>query len=306
MPETIDQKYNKIEKIGEGSYGIVYKAKNKESEGLVALKKIRLNTDFEGVPSTAIREITHLKSLRHENVVRLFDVILCDNFLYLVFEYMNQDLKKLLDHTPSEGLPPKLIKSYLWQLLKGISYCHMNRVLHRDMKPQNLLIDKNGYIKIADFGLARVFTLPMRIFTHEVVTLWYRSPEILLGTNYYGPSIDLWSIGCIFAEMSNKKPLFSGDSEIDQIYRIFRTLGTPDLKTWPDVAKLEDYKPNFPKWQKQNLNRLLTNFDDVAIDLLEKLLIYDPNQRISSTKALTHPYFNDVSSCLPTNYVNIE
>lgn len=200
---------------------------------------------------------------------RLFDVILCDNFLYLVFEYMNQDLKKLLDHTPSEGLPSKLIKSYLWQLLNGISYCHMNRVLHRDMKPQNLLIDKNGYIKIADFGLARVFTLPMRIFTHEVVTLWYRSPEILLGTNYYGPSIDLWSIGCIFAEMSNKKPLFSGDSEIDQLYRIFRTLGTPDLSTWPDVTKLEDYKPNFPKWQKQNLSRLLVNFDDNAIDLLE-------------------------------------
>lgn len=137
------------------------------------------------------------------------------------------------------------------------------------MKPQNLLIDKGGYIKIADFGLARAITIPMRIYTHEVVTLWYRSPEILLGTNYYGPSIDLWSIGCIFAEMSNKKALFSGDSEIDQLYRIFRTLGTPDENIWPDVCKLQDYKPNFPKWHKQNMKKILTNLDDTAIDLLE-------------------------------------
>jgi len=239
---------------------------------------------------------------------------------------MNQDLKKLLDLTVSDGLPTRLIKSYLWQLLQGISYCHVNRVIHRDMKPQNLLIDKSGFLKIADFGLARAISIPMKVYTHEVVTLWYRSPEILLGTNYYGPSIDLWSIGCIFAEMTNKKALFSGDSEIDQIYRIFRTLGTPDESTWPEVSKLQDYKPNFPKWQRQNLKKILANLDDNGIDLLEvsfiflqpiiidsislvslqQLLIYDPNQRISSSKALSHPYFGDISSCLPSNYVNIE
>lgn len=197
------------------------------------------------------------------------DVVESDSNLYLVFEYMNQDLKKLLDHTPTNGLHPKLIKSYLWQLLKGIAYCHANRVIHRDMKPQNLLIDKNGYIKIGDFGLARSISIPMRIYTHEVVTLWYRSPEILLGTEYYGPSVDLWSIGCIFAEMSNKKALFAGDSEIDQLYRIFRTLGTPDSEQWPGVTALEDYKSNFPKWQKQSLQKLLKHLDEDAIDLLE-------------------------------------
>ncbi|KAJ6224539.1 hypothetical protein RDWZM_003084 [Blomia tropicalis] len=251
MPDNIDNTYNKIEKIGEGS---------------------------------------------------LFEVVHNENYLYLVFEYLDQDLKKLLDHTPTEGLQPKLLKSYLWQLLQGISYCHVNRVIHRDMKPQNLLIDKNGYIKIADFGLGRAITIPMRIYTHEVVTLWYRPPEILLGGEYYGPSVDLWSIGCIFAEMSNKKALFSGDSEIDQLYRIFRTLGTPDDETWPGVTKYRDYKVSFPKWHKQNMKNILTNLDDDGIDLLEALLTFDPNQRISSSKALNHDYFKNISICLPIDY----
>ncbi|KAH7640846.1 LOW QUALITY PROTEIN: cyclin-dependent kinase 2 [Dermatophagoides farinae] len=306
MPQSIDKKYRKIEKIGEGSYGIVYKAIDQENGGLVALKKIRLNSDSEGAPSTAIREISLLKSIKHKNVVSLIDVIHCDTNLYLVFEYLNQDLKKLLDNTSTNGLPSKLIKSYVWQLLQGISYCHANQVIHRDMKPQNLLIDIDGYIKIGDFGLGRSIMIPMRIYTHEVVTLWYRAPEILLGTQYYGFSVDIWSIGCIFAEMSSKKALFSGDSEIDQLYRIFRTLGTPDEKLWPDVVKLCDYKSNFPKWKRQNMKELLPNLDDNAIDLLNRLLTYDPNQRIPALKALNHKYFHDVSSCLPKDYVNLE
>ncbi|UXI17983.1 hypothetical protein NH340_JMT03926 [Sarcoptes scabiei] len=304
MQEIIDDKYKKIEKIGEGSYGIVYKAIHKEDNTLVALKKIRLNSDSEGVPSTAIREISLLKCLKHRNVVSMLGVIQADNHLYLIFEYLNQDLKKLIDNTPTNGLDPTLIKSYIWQLLQGISYCHANQVIHRDMKPQNLLIDAHGYIKIGDFGLGRSITIPMRVYTHEVVTLWYRAPEILLGTEYYGFSVDIWSIGCIFAEMSNKKALFSGDSEIDQIYRIFRTLGTPDQSIWPDVVKLQDYKPNFPKWKKQKMKDILSNLDDNAIDLLECLLTYDPSKRLSALKALNHRYFNDISSCLPADYMS--
>lgn len=199
---------------------------------------------------------------------RLLDVIESGSHLYLVFEYLNQDLKKLLENTQI-GLPTRTMKSYTWQLLQGLAFCHVNRIIHRDMKPQNLLVDKNGYIKIGDFGLARAFEIPMRVYTHEVVTLWYRSPEILLGTKQYGPSVDIWSLGCIFAEMSNKKPLFSGDSEIDQLLRIFRTMGTPSEKIWPNVVLLSEFKSNFPVWKKQNLSHLLVNMERNGVDLLE-------------------------------------
>nr|XP_002120229.1 cyclin-dependent kinase 2-like [Ciona intestinalis] len=159
--------FHKIEKIGEGTYGVVYKALDKVTGRTVALKKIRLDTETEGVPSTAIREISLLKELDHNNIVRLMDVIHSEKKLYLVFEYLNQDLKKYMDSQPN-GLPMSLAKSYLYQLLQGIAYCHSHRVLHRDLKPQNLLLDEHGCIKLADFGLARAIGVPVRMYTHEV------------------------------------------------------------------------------------------------------------------------------------------
>lgn len=156
----------------------------------------------------------------------------------------------------------------MWQLMQGLAFCHHRRVIHRDLKPQNLLIDRAGYIKIGDFGLARSITLPVRVYTHEVITLWYRSPEILLGTDYYGPSVDLWSLGCIFAEMLTKRALFSGDSEIDQLYRIFRVLGTPTESLWPSMIHLADFKSSFPKWKQQDLSELLPEFSSDVIDLI--------------------------------------
>ena len=201
-------------------------------------------------------------------MVRLLDVIHCEKSLYLVFEYLNQDLRKLLDNNESGGLHKSLVKSYLWQLLQGIAHCHTHRVLHRDLKPQNLLIDAIGNIKLADFGLARSISLPMRTYTHEVVTLWYRAPEILLGSRVYGPAVDIWAIGCIFAEMFTKRALFPGDSEIDQLFRIFRTLGTPDDTIWPGVSKFPDYKSSFPQWERQDLSKCLPNMEKDAMDLL--------------------------------------
>ncbi|XP_013410034.1 cyclin-dependent kinase 2-like [Lingula anatina] len=162
------ENFQKIEKIGEGTYGVVFKAKDKLTGQTVALKKIRLDAESEGVPSTAIREISLLKELDHPNVVRLLDVVHSELKLYLVFEYLNQDLKKYMDSAPPPGIPPSLVKSYLFQLLQGIAYCHSHRVLHRDIKPQNLLIDAVGNIKLADFGLARAFGVPVRTYTHEV------------------------------------------------------------------------------------------------------------------------------------------
>ena len=294
--------FQKLEKIGEGTYGIVYKAKDKITDQFVALKKIRLETESEGVPSTAIREISLLKELDHPNVVQLLDVIHADQNLFLVFEYLDMDLKKHMDDFSSNnddwpGLPENLSKSYLRQLLDGIAYCHENRVLHRDLKPQNLLIDNKGCIKLADFGLARAFGLPMRAYTHEVITLWYRSPEILLGSKSYDMAVDVWSLGCIFSEMLTKHPLFPGDSEIDQLFRIFRTLGTPDDTTWPGVTKLPDFKAQFPRWEPQSLSSILpVNLSAHGQDLFQRLLIYDPAKRISAKEALAHPYFAEKDS----------
>jgi len=181
------EKYQKIEKIGEGTYGVVYKAKNRASGEIVALKKIRLEAEDEGIPSTAIREISILKELQHPNIVRLHDVIHTEKKLTLVFEYLDQDLKKFMD--TSENLDPATIKASLYQLLKGVSFCHDRRVLHRDLKPQNLLINKDGDLKLADFGLARAFGIPVRSYTHEVVTLWYRAPDVLMGSRKYSTPV---------------------------------------------------------------------------------------------------------------------
>ncbi|XP_058788741.1 cyclin-dependent kinase 2 [Phymastichus coffea] len=288
----------KIEKIGEGTYGVVYKAKDKITGKLVALKKIRLETESEGVPSTAIREISLLKELAHPNVIQLLDVVQGEKHLYLVFEFLQQDLKKLLDSLKT-GLSVPLVKSYLWQLLKAIAFCHVNRILHRDLKPQNLLIDYEGNLKLADFGLARSFGVPVRTFTHEVVTLWYRAPEILLGTKLYSTAVDVWSLGCIFAEMATKRALFPGDSEIDQLFRIFRTLGTPDETIWPGVSQLKDYKSMFPQWEPRDLDEVVPMFDVKAKDLLMELLTYDPNVRITAKQALSHSYFEGVKLVPP-------
>jgi len=286
----ITQRYEKVQKIGEGTYGVVYKAKDREDGKFVALKKIRLEHEDEGVPSTAIREIAILQELKHPNIVSLLDVDNLPNKLYLVFEYLDQDLKKYMDSI--NALEPLLAKSYIKQLLDGLLYCHSHRILHRDLKPQNLLIDRHGYLKLADFGLARAVCIPVRPYTHEVITLWYRAPEILLGSQAYSMPVDIWSAGCIFAEMLAKRPLFPGDSEIDQLFRIFRTLGTPTEESWRGCTALPDFKSNFPQWNKQDLKKIIPGADKLAIDLLEQMLIYEPNHKKCARMALQNQYFN--------------
>lgn len=180
----------------------------------MALKKIKIEHSDEGLPSTAIREMSLLKELDHQGIVKLLDVVHGENKLYLVFEFFNLDMKKFLD---KKGQPLSLphVKSVLWQVLQGLLHCHQRRIMHRDLKPSNLLIDPSERIvKIADFGLARSFGLPLKSYTHEVVTLWYRAPEVLLGSKVYSTAVDIWSVGCIFYELAHRKPLFFGESEI--------------------------------------------------------------------------------------------
>ncbi|KAJ4456818.1 putative Cell division control protein 2 [Paratrimastix pyriformis] len=323
-------KYFKIDKIGEGTYGpwrprdyqqtslertdialtqcvlwiaLIFSLSSpcvllvlpaRETNEIVALKRIRLESEEEGVPSTAIREISLLKELRHPNIVRLKDVIHTERKLTLVFEFLDQDLKKYLDQNRGH-LEPLTIKCFLFQLLAGVAYCHQHRVLHRDLKPQNLLINRADLsLKLADFGLARAFGIPVRSFTHEVVTLWYRAPDVLLGSRKYSTPVDIWSVGCIFAEMVTGRPLFPGSSDQDELTRIFKILGTPSPQTWPGITELDGYKTDFPVYPPRHLQHIITGLDPTGIDLLTRMLQYDPALRITAKNALQHAYFNDV------------
>lgn len=288
-------RYERMEKLGEGTYGVVFKARDLSNiYGLVAIKKIRLENEDEGMPSTAMREIAILKELNHPNIVKLYDVVYVpsDKKLSLIFEYVDYDMKKFMKSL-NGPLTEEQIKNLTRQLLDGIIHCHNRRIIHRDLKPQNLLIDpKTQNLKIADFGLARAFSVPIRTLTHEIETLWYRAPEVLLGQKEYSLGVDMWAIGCIFAELNERKPLFIGDSEIDQIFKIFQFHGTPTDKQWPGVSQIPDYKPNFPKFRPVDPYNYFKSMKPDAIDLLLKLVALDPAKRISAIEALKHPYFN--------------
>jgi len=301
MKSKLD-KYEKLEKIGEGTYGVVYKAKDKATKELYALKKIRLESEDEGIPSTAIREIALLKELQHPNIVRIHDVIHTNKKLILVFEFIDYDLKKFLQSF-DKGIDIKVVKSLLYQLVRGIAHCHQMRVLHRDLKPQNLLVSKEGVLKLADFGLARAFGIPVKNYTNEVVTLWYRAPDILLGSKNYSTSIDIWSIGCIFVEMLNLKPLFPGSSEQDQLKKIFKLMGNPDPDVWPGLVELPDWKAeNYEKSTAEPLSKICPRMDSDGLDLLDKMLRCNPAERIAAKDAMNHAFFKDIPDNLKKLY----
>lgn len=293
--------YRIMSKIGEGTYGVVYKAEAPHDEDLtlknepdvVAMKKIHLDDHQEGVPVTTLREVALLKFLCHENIVRLRDIIPNSPKLYLVFDFMDLDLKQCMDSHFRNGMPDALIKSCLFQILRGVAFCHSKLVLHRDLKPQNVLIDKEGRVKLADFGLARAFQSHQR-YTHEVVTLWYRAPELLLGQEKYTSAVDLWSIGCIFAELACRRPLFPGDSEIDELFKIFRQLGTPTEAVWPGVGNLPDYQTTFPRWAAKEIAAAVPRMSEEASKVLKRLLVYNPTKRLSAEEALRTSYFDAV------------
>lgn len=286
-------KYEKLEKIGEGTYGTVFKAKNRQTQEIVALKRYRLDTEDEGIPSSALREICLMKELKHQNIVRLQDVLHSDRRLTLVFEYVDQDLFHYLESHKNTSVHPSKVKKFMYQLLKGLAFCHAQNILHRDLKPQNLLLNANGELKLADFGLARVFNVPLQSYSNEVVTLWYRPPDVLLGNKRYNTSIDIWSAGCIFAEMVMCEPLFPGIDEEDQLLKIFQVLGSPTEDTWPGITRLPRYH-HISGFTMRPLGNIVRNLSPVGINLLLKHLQANPSRRILAEDALNDEYFTGI------------
>ncbi|KAK4856042.1 hypothetical protein QYF36_013544 [Acer negundo] len=316
--------FDRLEQIGEGTYGQVFMAREIETGEIVALKKIRMDNEKEGFPITAIREIKILKKLHHENVIKLKEIVTSPGperdeqgrpdgnkyrgSTYMVFEYMDHDLTGLADRPGLRFTVPQ-IKCYMKQLLTGLHYCHVNQVLHRDIKGSNLLIDNEGNLKLADFGLARSFSHDhTNTLTNRVITLWYRPPELLLGATKYGPAVDMWSVGCIFAELLNGKPILPGKSEPEQLQKIFELCGSPDEVIWSGVSKLPSFNTFNPKRPlKRRVREVFRHFDRHALELLEKMLMLDPSQRISAKDALDAEYFwTDPLPCDPKSLPQYE
>ena len=296
-----------LRKIDEGSYGIVFKAQNNQTGEIVAIKKIKLEKEKEGFPITSLREINSMISFDHPNIVHIKEVVYGRTLdkIFVVMEYIDHELKSLLEDRKfmiTHGQVKKILK----QLLLAVAYMHSRWTIHRDLKTSNLLIDNNGTLKVCDFGLARKFADPLRPYTHMVVTLWYRAPELLLGTNVYTPAIDIWSVGCVFAELLLREPLFMGKNEQDQIEKIFRLLGTPPETMTAKLPKLKAMLQNLQAISKkhQNKDKIREKFplaglpgdaylSDLGVDFMKKLLALDPEERITATQALAHPWFKE-------------
>ncbi|KAG6850836.1 hypothetical protein H0H93_008139 [Arthromyces matolae] len=297
--------YERLNQIEEGSYGVVFRARDKETGEIVALKKLKLDDEKNGFPITALREVFALMTCQHENVVGIREVVVGDTLtqVFVVMDFIEHDLKTLLTLMPSPFLQSET-KTLMLQLLSAVGHCHSNWILHRDLKTSNLLMNNRGTIKVADFGLARRYGDPVGVggMTQLVVTLWYRNgslalllsaPEILLGATTYTTAIDMWSVGCIFAELLLNEPLFQAKGEMELISMIFKLLGPPTQGSWPGYSSLPLAKTiALPSPQPHQFRQKFQYLSTAGIDLLMSLLAYDPERRITAEEALQHPYFS--------------
>ncbi|KAE8365190.1 kinase-like domain-containing protein [Aspergillus caelatus] len=293
--------FERLNHIEEGSYGWVSRAKDITTGEIVALKKLKMDNSPDGFPVTGLREIQTLLEARHPNIVFLREIVIGTKMddVFLVMDFLEHDLKTLLDDMREPFLPSE-IKTLLSQVLSGLDFLHSQWIMHRDLKTSNLLMNNRGEIKIADFGMARYYGDPPPKLTQLVVTLWYRSPELLLGAEKYGTEIDMWSIGCIFGELLTKEPLLQGKNEVDQVSKIFALTGPPTPQTWPGFRSLPNAKSlrlpqtSAPSGNPPLLPRskfpFLTN---AGLQLLSSLLALNPSSRPTTQECLSHPYFRE-------------
>eukprot|EP00729_Bicosta_minor_P016414 gene16414-6442_t len=289
------EKYEKLGKIGEGSYGVVIKCRHRMSGRLCAIKKFLETEEDPQIRKIALREVRMLKQLRHGNLVNLQEVFRRKRKLHLVFEFIDRTVLDELDANPS-GLPMESVQKITMQVLRAINFCHENNVIHRDVKPENILISNAYVVKLCDFGFARSLAGPGAVYTDYVATRWYRAPELLVGDTQYGPPVDVWAIGCVFCEMLTGRPLWPGKSDIDQLYRIVQTLGAL-TERHSNIFSENSYfsglsVPVVPSEQQQPLPRRFSVHHKLAVEFMSVALILQPANRWTCQRLLGHALFN--------------
>ncbi|KAI2643665.1 Pkinase-domain-containing protein [Xylaria nigripes] len=299
LNEEEKRKYVKGKKLGEGTYANVYLGYLRgDPSQLVAIKKIKIQKEYtEGMAPDAVREIKHLQELSHPNIITLHSVFSSkDQNLNLVLEYLPLgDLEMLIHDTEHIRYGAADIKAWMGMLTRAVWFCHENFVLHRDIKPNNLLIAADGEVKLADFGLARSFSDPYRLMTSNVITRWYRPPELLFGAQHYSGAVDIWSVGLVLAELAIRTPYIAGDSELHQIKLICQAVGTPTEENWPGVTKLPDYTVDgdvVPLRGRDHYMSLFGTLGSEGVDLLMKTLSLDPKKRITARDMLRHDWWH--------------
>jgi len=296
--EEEKHKYVKGKKLGEGTYANVYLGHLRDDpKTLVAIKKIKIQKEYtEGMAPDAIRELKHLQEISHPNIISLLSVFSSkDQNLNLVLEYLPLgDLEMLIKDVEGVRYGAADIKAWMGMLSRAIWFCHESFVLHRDIKPNNLLIAADGEVKLADFGLARSFSDPYRVMTSNVITRWYRPPELLFGAKHYSGAVDIWSVGLVFAELVIRTPYIAGDTEVHQVNLICQAVGTPNEDNWPGVSKLPEYTVSDPPNPIRGRDHYLGTFGTAGqegVDLLMAMLILDPRKRITAKEVLKHPWW---------------
>ncbi|EDO35402.1 predicted protein [Nematostella vectensis] len=287
------EKYENLGLVGEGSYGMVMKCRHKDSNQIVAIKKFIESEDDKMVKKIAMREVRMLRQLRHENLVNLIEVFRRKKRLFLVFEFVDHTVLDDLERYPN-GLDENTVRKVMWQVLRAIEFIHRHNIIHRDVKPENILVSRSGIVKLCDFGFARTLASGQgEAYTDYVATRWYRAPELLVGDTKYGRAVDVWAVGCLLAEMLTGEPLFPGDSDIDQLYHIMRCFGNLISRhreifqknplfvgmRLPDIKEVEPMERRFPR------------ISPMAVDMLKLCLKMDPSERPTCAQLLNHDFF---------------
>lgn len=301
MAENKVKRYEKISFLGEGQFATVYKAKDITTGMIVAVKKIKVGSRTEakdGINRTAIREIKFLRDLSHPNVISLLDVFGTKSNVSLVFDFMDTDLEVIIKD-PKIVLTPGHIKAYTIMTLQGLEYLHSNWILHRDLKPNNLLINSDGILKLGDFGLAKNYGSPNKVYSHQVVTRWYRAPELIYGAKIYSTGIDIWAVGCILAELLLRVPFLPGETDLDQLSQIFKVLGSPSEEDWPYVSTLAHYV-EFKHMPAIPFRDIFTAAGDDLITVISRMLALNPLKRCTCKEALKMEYFSNYPAPTPS------